>query len=200
MSVRKLVFLTLAPILACCSFFEFFLAYRHSEQLKDSTNWRVAEAHLTERGDEIKPPEQLGLAPGTFLNLFVSKPYIEYKFKVNDKKYMVRQKLPLCLTFVKAFTIRENVDDSRQDSYDLKDTDLVDQTTGQLKSNLNEFLDEQIEGNMPKVQIKYNPNDPQESLTDPDKLNGTETLFWSGICTLVLAIVAVFAARNPVKP
>lgn len=200
MSVRKVVFLTLALILACCSFFEFFLAHQHNEQLKNSTHWRVAEARLTERGDELKPPEQHGFAPGTFLNLFVSKPYIEYKFKVNDKKYTNRQKLPLCLTFVKVFATKENDDDSRQDSYDLKDTDLVDQTTGQLKSNLNEFLDEQIEGNMPKVQIKYNPNEPQESLTDPDKLNGTETLLWSGICTLVLAIIAVFASRNPVKP
>lgn len=40
---------------------------------------------------------------------------------------------------------------------------------------------------MPKVIVKYNPANPNQSNTDPDLLDGANTLLWSGICFIGLS-------------
>jgi hypothetical protein len=40
---------------------------------------------------------------------------------------------------------------------------------------------------MPKLLVKYNPANPNQSITDPDLLDGFNNLLWSGICFIGLS-------------
>jgi hypothetical protein len=195
MGMLKIFFFPLAFCLACYGLWEFLLSYQYKDKQDKSKDWIVTEARLIERGDGIKPPGVLGITPAAFICILISKPFVQYKYTVNGKKYEERQQLPPCLTFVRLVISKDIEEDVKPDPSELKDTDLIDPQTGQLKSNLSDIMEERFESYLPKIQIKYNPGDPQESLTDPDKLKGTETLFWSGIWSIVLSAVAVGAAK-----
>jgi hypothetical protein len=194
MGTLKIMFFPLAFCLACYGLWEFLLSYQYKDTQDKSKDWKVTEARLVERGDGIKPPGILGITPASFICLLVSKPYVDYKYEVASKKYHVRQQLPPCLTFVR-LAISKDISDEVKPEVSDADIDLVDPGTGQLKSSFNELLEKQLELHMPIIQIKYNHADPEKSVTDPDKLKGTETLFWSGIWSIILAALSVAAAK-----
>lgn len=198
MGMLKIMFFPLAFCLACYGLWEFLLSYQYKDVQDKSKNWTTTQARLVERGDGIKPPGILGLSPASFICLLISKPYLEYKYEVSGKKYRERQQLPPCITFVRLAISKDITDDVQPDLSEikeLKESDLVDPGTGKLKTNFNEMVEEQMEMHMPVIGIKYDPADPQKSVTDPDKLKGTETLFWSGIWSIILSGLAVAAAK-----
>lgn len=194
MGTLKIMFFPLAFCLACYGLWEFLLSYQYKDTQDKSKDWKVTEARLVERNDGIRPPGILGLSPASFVCLLISKPYVDYKYEVAGKKYHERQQLPPCLTFVRLAISKDITDEVKPEVSD-SDIDLVDPGTGQLKSSFDELLEKQLEAHMPVIQIKYNPADPEKSVTDPDKLKGTETLFWSGIWSIILAVLAVAATK-----
>jgi len=195
MGMLKIMFFPLAFCLAMYGLWEFLLSYQYKEVQDKSKGWKVTEARLVERGDGIRPPGILGITPATFICVLISKPFVEYKYEVAGTKYRERQQLPPCLTFVRLMISKDITEDVMPDPSEIKEVDLIDPATNKLKTNMSELLQEQLESYMPKVQIKYNPNDPKESVTDPDKLKGTETLFWSGIWSIILAVLSVAAVK-----
>lgn len=194
MGTLKIMFFPLAFCLACYGLWEFLLSYQYKETQDKSKDWKVTEARLVDRGDGIKPPGMLGMSPASFICLLISKPFVDYKYVVAEKKYHVRQQLPPCLTFVRLAISKDITEETKQDVPDA-DIEFVDQDTGQLKSSFDELLEKQQEMHLPVIQIKYDPADPEKSVTDPDKLKGTETLFWSGIWSIILAVLSVAAAK-----
>ncbi len=191
----RVLFYPLAFCLACYGLWEFLLSYQYKEKNDKSKDWSVTQAKLVDRGDGIRPPGVLGMTPAAFLCVLISKPYVEYRYKVNGTKYTERQQLPPCLTFVRLAISKEIAQEVLPDASEIKEVDLIDEQTGEIKSNLSEVLEERLESYLPTVTIKYNPSDPQQSVTDPDKLKGTETLFWSGIWSIILAAIAVGAMK-----
>lgn len=83
-------------------------------------------------------------------------------------------------------------------------TKIIDVATAPVRYNaqgevdlesMEKELNKQIEKSYPSVTVKYNPKDPQQSVTQPDRFRGGETLFWSGMSTLGMAILAIAGMR-----
>jgi hypothetical protein len=67
--------------------------------------------------------------------------------------------------------------------------------TSHLGEKWEELPRERWDDFMPRVKIKYNPEIPQDSVTDPDLLDGAETLKWTGIWCLIGGILMIAGMR-----
>lgn len=197
----KILFYPLAFCLACYGLWEFVLSFQYKAERDIAKDWTPIEARLVDRGDGMRMPGLIAINPASFLVLLISKPFVEYKYTVNGKKYHHRDQLPPTFAPVRMVISSDIEKEVTPDPKDIKDLDLTQHIrynpeTGKPEiPDLEELLEDNWDQYLPKVTIKYNPSDPEKSITDPDKLKGNETLLWSGVWCMILAGLAVGAMK-----
>lgn len=64
-----------------------------------------------------------------------------------------------------------------------------------LGQEWSELYKEQYDQCLPKVRIKYNPANPAQIVTVPDDLEGGAVLLWSGLTSIISAVVLIAAMK-----
>jgi hypothetical protein len=79
----------------------------------------------------------------------------------------------------------------------------TDYATNQLGAKWEELPEEQWSDYLYPIKIRYNPDNPHQSVTEPDLLKGAQTLLISGLIFMVIPILMVVALKvheNLTKP
>lgn len=187
------------PVAFIIMFYGIFLvasSFQFSNDLKASSSWTMVPGKL------IKTSDGMSVGLGGIVGLakvLICRPYIKYKYEVAGKTYEKENQLPPCFTPVRVSVMRDLPADSIEQESVV--TSAIDLAAAPVRYNAKGEVDieaiekefnKEREKSYPLVTVKYNPKDPQQSVTDPDRFRGGETLLWSG-WTLIGAAIAVLA-------
>ncbi|MCA9804837.1 MAG: hypothetical protein KC777_22865 [Cyanobacteria bacterium HKST-UBA02] len=195
----------------------------------NASGWQKTEGWLTDLGGEyaFRLPGRKARA----LRFLIQDQHVAYVFFVNDAMYYKYLELPPNLAPVRAALNKQpagndnDLEDMEEDfssGYDARPAARFNPETRKLEiltepgttistnfatshmgDKWEEVGKEAWDQYLPRVTIKYNPKNPEESITEPDFLNGAPTLFWSGVTLIIAAILltgAIFFHAWVTKP
>lgn len=173
-------------------------ANQWGDERTKAKDWLSAEARLVDSDIGIRFNM---LNPISYPRILFAQPSITYTYKITGKKYEHETRLPPILTPVRISVARKIPEVKQPDPSEIKDIDFAQNIrynprTGKPEiQNFDELMADSWDQYYPKVSIKYDPADPNQSITDPDMFMGQQTLLWSGIGCFVIAITLVLAMK-----
>lgn len=168
------------------------------EERAKGKDWLTAEARLIDTDIGIRFNF---INPITYPRLLLAQPSITYTYKIAGQKFEKERRLPPILTLVRLSVARKIPEVKQPDPAEIKDIDIsqnirYNPQTGKPEiMNLDELVADSWDQYYPKVTIRYDKDNPDDSFTDPDMLMGQETLLWSGIGCIIIAIGLILAMK-----
>ncbi len=191
------------PVSVIVLFYGIFLvasSFQFSNDIKASSNWTMVPGKLVQTSDGMS----VGLGGIVGLaKVLICRPYIKYKYEVEGKTYEKEHQLPPCFTPVRVSVMRDLPADAIQDeagslvsAIDLASAPVRYNAQGEVDVEaIEKEFHKEREKSYPLVTVKYNPKEPQQSVTNPDRFRGGETLLWSGWTLIGVAIAAIGGMR-----
>lgn len=175
------------------------LSFQFSSDVKASSSWTMVPGKL------VKTSDGMSVGLGGIIGLakiLICRPYIQYRYEVEGKQYEKEHQLPPCFTPVRVSVMRDLPADALEEekkaisSVDLMSAPVRYNARGEVDVEaIEKEFNKQQERSYPPVTVKYNPKDPQQSVTDPDRFRGGETLFWSGVTLICASFFAIGGMR-----
>ena len=206
----RIAVLAFAFTLLCFGVWDLCMSMQYASRGKD---WPSVDGWLCEHGEGLQLPGRLHL-----LNLFLAQPYVGFVYFVDGKMYYERQELPTCLLFVCPAPTNKALGGSPEEldySYletsshqlarfkpETRKLEILTEEGMTISSNYGtshlgqkwgEVPQSEWDAYLPRVSVQYNRSNPQESVTVPDQLNGSELLMKSGVTAILGAVIVAGA-------
>lgn len=189
----------------CLGVWEFVLAFQWPGK---KTDWKVADGWIADVGGEYT----FNL-PGKARNIdfLIKDQQVTYVFFVGDQMYFKRLELPFNLAPVQA-ALKKPLSVEDLENFQLPNEHLPAARFNPETRQLEVMTDpgatisfshitthsgvkwavvgrEEWDRYMARIKVRYNPANPDQSITDPDLLNGTQTLIVSGLILVVVSLI-----------
>ncbi|MBZ0187042.1 MAG: hypothetical protein K8F91_12415 [Candidatus Obscuribacterales bacterium] len=203
----KVLFASIALSVFMWSIYSFVLSAQWSANA--GPNWKVVDGWLVDIGGEysLGMPGKLGRP----FNLVITDQHVSYVYFVDDKLYFKNVELPANVFPVRV-AIKELLPDFSKDIYDIPNAHLAPAMYDPEKNRLNVVTDpgmvvtmngltsrsmvqykevgkEEYDNYLYRIKVRYNTANPEESITEPDLLDGASVLQKSGILLLVISVL-----------
>jgi hypothetical protein len=189
----------------------------YKEKFEKAKDWNTVEGRIVSRDEGVNFTL---LNPVTYPKIFLCDPSITFSYKVNGKRYVKEDKLPLCLMPVRLAT-RGDYDPQAINEGEEADFDTIMKESAALRrknptaeqDDITKHIyydkdgsvkmkglgtmfknaipsEDQMDIMRPRVMVKYRAGDVENAVTAKDEIKGTECMYQSGIWSIILAVLA----------